>query len=94
MATLKRPFLLVIRDGWGRNPYPEWNHANAVHLARTPVADRLLGLTAKFVENACYQPKIGDQVGDRVRGPPINLPDDITIPPCKKEKEKNDAAKK
>jgi 2,3-bisphosphoglycerate-independent phosphoglycerate mutase len=32
---------LIIRDGWGENPYPEWNHANAVHLAKTPVADRL-----------------------------------------------------
>lgn len=37
----KRPLLLIIRDGWGHNPYPEWNHANAVHLARTPVDDRL-----------------------------------------------------
>jgi 2,3-bisphosphoglycerate-independent phosphoglycerate mutase len=35
------PILLVIRDGWGHNPYPAWNHANAVHLARTPVDDRL-----------------------------------------------------
>ena len=42
MAATKRPFVLIIRDGWGRNPYPEWNHANAVHLAKTPVADRLL----------------------------------------------------
>ena len=37
----KRPLLLIVRDGWGHNPYPEWNHANAVHLARTPVNDRL-----------------------------------------------------
>lgn len=37
----KRPVVLVVRDGWGENPYPEWNHANAVHLGRTPVADRL-----------------------------------------------------
>jgi 2,3-bisphosphoglycerate-independent phosphoglycerate mutase len=43
MARLaKRPLLLVIRDGWGANPYPEWNHANAVHLAETPVDDRLM----------------------------------------------------
>ncbi len=38
----KRPVVIVVRDGWGHNPYPEWNHANAVHLARTPVNDRLL----------------------------------------------------
>jgi 2,3-bisphosphoglycerate-independent phosphoglycerate mutase len=38
----KRPLVIIVRDGWGRNPYPQWNHANAVHLARHPVADRLL----------------------------------------------------
>ena len=38
----KRPVVLIIRDGWGHNPYPAWNKANAVHLARTPVSDRLM----------------------------------------------------
>ena len=38
----KRPLVLIIRDGWGRNPDPAWNHANAVYLAKHPVADRLL----------------------------------------------------
>ncbi len=43
MPTLtRRPVVIVVRDGWGHNPYPEWNHANAVHLGRTPVNDRLL----------------------------------------------------
>src|SRR5947199_2365342 len=42
MRTIKRPLVLVIRDGWGKNPYPQWNHANAVYLARHPVADKLL----------------------------------------------------
>lgn len=37
----KRPVVLIIRDGWGHNPYPEWNNANAVHLAKTPVDDWL-----------------------------------------------------
>jgi 2,3-bisphosphoglycerate-independent phosphoglycerate mutase len=37
-----RPILIVIRDGWGKNPFPEWNKANAVYLARHPVADRLM----------------------------------------------------
>ena len=37
MAThQKRPVVLIIRDGWGNNPYPEFQHANAVHLAKTP----------------------------------------------------------
>lgn len=38
----KRPLVLIVRDGWGRNPYPEWNKANAVYLAKHPVADKLL----------------------------------------------------
>jgi 2,3-bisphosphoglycerate-independent phosphoglycerate mutase len=43
MAKLRtRPLVLIVRDGWGSNPYPEWNDANAVHLAKTPVDDRLM----------------------------------------------------
>ncbi len=42
MSVLKRPLVLIIRDGWGKNPFPEWNHANAVYLAKHPVQDRLL----------------------------------------------------
>ncbi|MCH6587313.1 MAG: hypothetical protein IH805_03235 [Proteobacteria bacterium] len=43
MAKLKkRPVVIIIRDGWGYNPYPEWNKANAIHLAKTPVNDRLM----------------------------------------------------
>ena len=34
--------VLIVRDGWGKNPYPQWNQANAVYLAKHPVADRLL----------------------------------------------------
>ena len=37
-----RPIVLIVRDGWGANPDPQWNHANAIHLACTPVDDRLL----------------------------------------------------
>ncbi len=42
MRLRQRPVALIIRDGWGHNPHPEWNHANAIHLANTPVNDRLL----------------------------------------------------
>ena len=38
----KRPVVLIIRDGWGKNPFPKWNNANAVYLAQHPVADKLL----------------------------------------------------
>ncbi len=39
---ITRPTVLIVRDGWGHNPHEEWNHANAIHLAETPVNDRLL----------------------------------------------------
>lgn len=35
------PCVLIIRDGWGRNPHPEHDAFNAVKLADTPVAERL-----------------------------------------------------
>jgi len=38
----RKPIVILIRDGWGTNPFPKWNHANAIHLARTPVDDRLM----------------------------------------------------
>lgn len=38
----KRPCVVIVRDGWGKNPYPKWNNANAVYLAKHPVADRLM----------------------------------------------------
>ncbi|MBC7784317.1 MAG: 2,3-bisphosphoglycerate-independent phosphoglycerate mutase [Burkholderiales bacterium] len=38
---MSRPVVLIIRDGWGQNPYSEWDHANAVLLADTPVADAI-----------------------------------------------------
>ena len=38
----RKPVVLIIRDGWGENPHTEWDHANAVQLARTPVADALM----------------------------------------------------
>lgn len=41
-ATPKNtPFVLVIRDGWGRNPNPEHDAFNAVRIAKTPTADML-----------------------------------------------------
>jgi 2,3-bisphosphoglycerate-independent phosphoglycerate mutase len=38
----KRPFVLIIRDGWGENPNPEHDAFNAVKLGKHPVADRLM----------------------------------------------------
>lgn len=36
-----RPCIVIIRDGWGENPYSEWDHANAVKVANPPVDARL-----------------------------------------------------
>jgi 2,3-bisphosphoglycerate-independent phosphoglycerate mutase len=38
----KRPCVIIVRDGWGKNPDPKWNSANAVYLAKHPVADRIM----------------------------------------------------
>jgi len=35
------PCVLIVRDGWGRNPHPEQDAFNAVKQARTPIADML-----------------------------------------------------
>src|SRR4051812_11773230 len=43
MLDMKRPVVLIVRDGWGKNPYPQWDYANAAVLAKHPVQDRLLG---------------------------------------------------
>ncbi len=36
------PMVVVVRDGWGRNPHPDHDTFNAVKLAKTPNCDRLL----------------------------------------------------
>src|ERR1035437_2777540 len=36
------PFILIVRDGWGKNPHPEMDSYNAVKLAQHPVDDRLM----------------------------------------------------
>ncbi|MBL9215464.1 MAG: 2,3-bisphosphoglycerate-independent phosphoglycerate mutase [Opitutaceae bacterium] len=41
MTAKRTPVLLVIRDGWGRNPHPEQAAYNAVHLAKKPCDDLL-----------------------------------------------------
>jgi len=41
MSTPRKPVLLIIRDGWGKNPDPSQNATNAVAQARKPCDDRL-----------------------------------------------------
>lgn len=38
----RRPFVLIIRDGWGYNPNPSENESNAIKCADTPVDDMLM----------------------------------------------------
>jgi 2,3-bisphosphoglycerate-independent phosphoglycerate mutase len=41
MSSSIKPVLLIIRDGWGKNPRPEQDSYNATKLARKPCDDRL-----------------------------------------------------
>lgn len=52
------PHLLIIRDGWGTNPHPEHDAFNAVKLAKTPVADRLMAQWPWTMVKTC-----GEDVG-------------------------------
>jgi len=38
----KKPFVLIIRDGWGYNPNPDEDQYNAVKCANTPTDDMLM----------------------------------------------------
>ena len=41
-TPVNTPCILIVRDGWGLNPHPEHDAFNAVKLAKTPVAQRLM----------------------------------------------------
>ncbi len=41
MSSSRKPVLLVIRDGWGKNPHAEQNSTNAVYLAKKACDDAL-----------------------------------------------------
>jgi 2,3-bisphosphoglycerate-independent phosphoglycerate mutase len=41
MSSSRKPVLLVIRDGWGKNPHPEQDPFNATLLAKKPCDDML-----------------------------------------------------
>lgn len=42
VQPVNTPFVLIVRDGWGENPNREHDSFNAVRLAKTPVAERLM----------------------------------------------------
>ena len=41
-STSPKPVVLIVRDGWGRNPNASHDKFNAVKLGHTPVANKLL----------------------------------------------------
>src|SRR6056297_1149373 len=41
----RKPVVLIVRDGWGKNPDPKWDDSNAILLAKKPIDD---GLMAKY----------------------------------------------
>src|SRR2546423_10653124 len=63
MTSSRKPVLLVIRDGWGKNPDPSQNQTNAIHLAKKPCDDRL---------HATYPHALV-----RASGPDVGLPDGV-----------------
>jgi 2,3-bisphosphoglycerate-independent phosphoglycerate mutase len=60
--TNVQPVVLVIRDGWGANPHPEMNAFNAIHLANTPVDDRLMA-TYPHVQIVTHGERVGLPAG-------------------------------
>jgi len=58
-----RPFVLIIRDGWGYNPNPQEDRFNAVKCAHTPVDDMLMSEYPNCLI--------------RTSGPDVGLPDGI-----------------
>ncbi|MCK4999558.1 MAG: 2,3-bisphosphoglycerate-independent phosphoglycerate mutase [Anaerohalosphaera sp.] len=42
VKPVKRPYVMIIRDGWGYNPNPREDSVNAIKLANTPVDDMLM----------------------------------------------------
>ncbi|MDE3083943.1 MAG: 2,3-bisphosphoglycerate-independent phosphoglycerate mutase, partial [Verrucomicrobiota bacterium] len=63
MSSSHPPVLLIVRDGWGKNPHPEQNKFNAVHLARKPCDDMLHKRYPFALVKAC--------------GPDVGLPDGV-----------------
>jgi 2,3-bisphosphoglycerate-independent phosphoglycerate mutase len=63
MKAERPPVLLVIRDGWGKNPDPAQRATNAVALARKPCDDRL--------QAECPVALV------RASGPDVGLPDGV-----------------
>jgi 2,3-bisphosphoglycerate-independent phosphoglycerate mutase len=53
MSSNRRPVLLLIRDGWGKNPHPEQDKFNATVLARKPCDDMLHARYPMALVKAC-----------------------------------------
>ncbi|WP_417748134.1 2,3-bisphosphoglycerate-independent phosphoglycerate mutase [Rosistilla oblonga] len=38
----RKPVVVIVRDGWGQNPFSKWDQSNAVLMGKTPVSDALM----------------------------------------------------
>jgi 2,3-bisphosphoglycerate-independent phosphoglycerate mutase len=54
----KRPVVLIVRDGWGHNPYPQWDKANATIVGDAPV-DRRLHVEYPWAQIHCAGEDVG-----------------------------------
>ncbi|HTV49246.1 MAG TPA: 2,3-bisphosphoglycerate-independent phosphoglycerate mutase, partial [Phycisphaerae bacterium] len=52
-SKIKRPLMIIVRDGWGENPHPEMDAYNAVKLARHPVDDMLMSTYPNALIHTC-----------------------------------------
>jgi len=57
-----RPCILIVRDGWGENPDPKWDYANAVKLGK-PAVDAMLRREWPFTLVATSGLDVGLPVG-------------------------------
>jgi 2,3-bisphosphoglycerate-independent phosphoglycerate mutase len=63
MSASRPPVLLIIRDGWGKNPHPEQDAYNAVVQAKKPCDDRLHAEFPSTLVRTC--------------GPDVGLPEGV-----------------
>jgi 2,3-bisphosphoglycerate-independent phosphoglycerate mutase len=63
MSVPRKPVLLIVRDGWGKNPDPGQDSTNAVHLAHKPCDDMLHARYPVTLVKAC--------------GPDVGLPEGV-----------------
>ena len=81
MSTPRKPVLLIIRDGWGKNPDPSQNATNAVALARKPCDDRLQATAPDSISGKIELRGVGILEYAADRDVPVALVVDLDLDP-------------